>query len=673
MGAKNSIKTDITRHDRGKKINMRAKNQKEKKDKQGLSSIKFAVIMFVIYLVLMPWLKEVYFMPDFQVRFFIKTLFIWVLIFVTSALADVINQKFVSHITWWKREICLLGLSLLCMWIFRLLQIETGEVTPWYVLANTLPLYIFVRVVYLLCHSILLTTMICGYISMGLAATNYYIMLLRDRPFMPWDIYSMETAGNVMGQYHISPTKALVGVYLLVIFVRQFLSAFVRGKEKRSKDSFGIQICCLILCFVVYGSFVYPRIIVNFWDLSEIYCTEGTVNAFLGYTKALNNTAPEGYEEKEAQRYLEQVELETQDKKKTSAQNIIMIMNESMADYTVFGNENFSNNYMPYYNSLQENTIKGNLYVGCYGGNTCDTEYETLSGNNTIWCPTVPYLTKIHKPSETIVSTLEQQEFQTFGFHPLFPNGWNREKVYDLFGFDKKMFLYDIPGSIEDNDSIHGFVSDLKDYKVLIEEFEKKTSKNYYAFNVTIQNHGAYIVPDETIPAVDLSQYGEYSQAEIYLSLLQESDKALQYLIEYFEQVEEPTLICIYGDHQPDLGEEFLELVQGKPMDQLTPQEVQRAYITPVMIWANYDIEEQYIERISANYLSSLVLKTANRDMNAYESYLWQLYEKYPVLTTKGCFDSQGNYYRTLEELPTDEWKQYEKLQYYQINKEKGE
>ena len=34
------------------------------------------------------------------------------------------------------------------------------------------------------------------------------------------------------------------------------------------------------------------------------------------------------------------------------------------------------------------------------------------------------------------------------------------------------------------------------------------------------------------------------------MSLIQESDQALEYLVEYFSQQEEPTIILMFGDHQ---------------------------------------------------------------------------------------------------------------------------
>ena len=62
--------------------------------------------------------------------------------------------------------------------------------------------------------------------------------------------------------------------------------------------------------------------------------------------------------------------------------NLIVIMNESFADYTSIGKGlDLSEDCMPFIHSLTENTIKGTAYVSIFGGNTPNSEYEFLTGN----------------------------------------------------------------------------------------------------------------------------------------------------------------------------------------------------------------------------------------------------------------------------------------------------
>lgn len=52
----------------------------------------------------------------------------------------------------------------------------------------------------------------------------------------------------------------------------------------------------------------------------------------------------------------------------------------------------------------------------------------------------------------------------------------------------------------------------------------------------------------------------------------------------------------------------------GKSLSELDIDEIQKRYTTLFLIWANYDIEEEYIDARSLNYLSSYVLKVAGSD-----------------------------------------------------------
>ena len=106
------------------------------------------------------------------------------------------------------------------------------------------------------------------------------------------------------------------------------------------------------------------------------------------------------------------------------------------------------------------------------------------------------------------------------------------------------------------------------------------------------------------------------------------SDQDYKNLIEYFSKVKEPTMIVMFGDHQPSLGADCDNLLfphAGTPENDMTQ------YITPFSIWANYDIPDETIDKLSINYLSSLIMKTANYQMTPYQEFLYELKDKYPV------------------------------------------
>ncbi len=154
----------------------------------------------------------------------------------------------------------------------------------------------------------------------------------------------------------------------------------------------------------------------------------------------------------------------------------------------------------------------------------------------------------------------------------------------------------------------------------------------------------------------------DYPTASEYFSLMRSSDRELEELIEYFKQQQEEVLICVFGDHQPVLEDDFYEelFAENGKSEQ---ENLFNQYKTPFWIWANYDMEEQKEVEISLNYLGGLLFEAAGLPESPYMQYLSEVREEYPVLTINGYKDAEGTLH-TLEELP-DKLKEYERIQYY--------
>ena len=192
-------------------------------------------------------------------------------------------------------------------------------------------------------------------------------------------------------------------------------------------------------------------------------------------------------------------------------------------------------------------------------------------------------------------------------------------------------------------DEKSGYVTDQCDYENLIRLYEEKEEgEPLFLFNVTMQNHSGYQMPWTNLPREvwltgDLENH--FQTVNQYLSLIYQSDQALEYLIHYFSQVEEPTMILLFGDHQPQVATNFYTDVLGiDPPTELA----QKKQMVPFFLWANYDIPEAGGIQLSLNYLSALLMDTANLPMTGYQKFLSQLWETAPVINTVGIRDAQG-------------------------------
>lgn len=571
---------------------------------------------------------------------------------------------------------------------------------------NYMVILIFDFLLFALTGSFKVTYLTVNTLLFGLAVAHSYIMDFRGTPFQPMDFLSATTAMNVANTYNFAPgykviTALFIFIFIIIISVKMRKPSYKTLVKIISRGFTGTFSSVLLILFYFTSVFADMGIKPDFWNQTRGYYNYGFVFNFFANTKYLYMTEPNNYNPDEIDSLIHKddntTDENTESEEKTP--NIICIMNESLSDLSVLGNLTTNQDYMPFMRSLTENTIKGNLYVPVIGAGTSNTEFEFLTGHSTAFLPSGSnaYMLYIKNPMASLTSTLEAQNYSSFALHPYYASGWKRPEVYSNFGFNKFISLEDIidislMGMYQDNGNdanylqhlveqyypneknmlVRQYISDDYNYQLLIEDFENRDkSQPYYAFNVTMQNHGGYssscINFNESVYATSSTK--NYNKANKYLSLVKASDDAFKELIEYFEGVDEPTIICMFGDHQPSVETEFIaECLGVSNLSNLTVEQEQKRHTTQFYIWANYDIQEQQIDMLSSNYLSSLVLQTAGVKLTEYNKYLLNLSKVLPVIDTVGYIDTAGNYYKWSDSSPyTSILSEYEKIQYNAI------
>ena len=194
----------------------------------------------------------------------------------------------------------------------------------------------------------------------------------------------------------------------------------------------------------------------------------------------------------------------------------------------------------------------------------------------------------------------------------------------------------------------------------------KKKGTPLFTFDMTIQNHGGYLTNTKwDDPVYVKGSY--YEEAKEFLSATKVSDDAFQYLVDYFEKQDEPTIICMFGDHQPSIEVAFYEELLKKKQSEWNLDDIQKRYVTPFVIWANYDIQESRNAVVSNNYLENMLLKQAGLELPLYNQYIEKVSQQIPVMNVNGYMDESGNWqkYDTDETDTVKELLQnYEYLQY---------
>ena len=225
----------------------------------------------------------------------------------------------------------------------------------------------------------------------------------------------------------------------------------------------------------------------------------------------------------------------------------------------------------------------------------------------------------------------------------------------------------------DDIEYVRYYVSDRTSFKLVTDQLEnKKPGEKMFLFNVTMQNHGGYTYDGGEFPTVTISNLqGHYKEAEQYLSLIKESDKAFEELVRYLKNYDEPTIVVMFGDHQPAVEQEFYEELYGKSLSKLSTEELQQRYKIPFVIWANYDIESQDDLKTSPNYLSDLLLDTANVPKNEIENFTSEVRNDVPQINAMGHYDSDGNWV-SRDEDTSNALDEYEAVEYYMLTRKEN-
>ncbi len=480
------------------------------------------------------------------------------------------------------------------------------------------------------------------------ACVNYVVYAFRGNPILPSDLLAWRTGVSVASGYTLNITGGFIISAILMFLVYALAGKTDRTEKDVSLKNYaaGLGICLLFVASVFAAFFRTDLIgstisVLDFFAPKYTYASYGTAFGFVANVNALTVKTPDGY----SAGLVESVfnNMDEEEAEAAVKPNIIAIMNESFSDLSMLGDYETNMDYLPYMRTLKENTIKGKLYVSVFGGATSDTEYEFLTGNSMAVMPrnSVPYQQFVTEKTDSLASVLKEQGYYNIAIHPYYGSGYKRDMVYPLLGFDEFLSMEDF----KNPELIRTFISDRESYKKIIEEYEAGDDGNpLFIFNVTMQNHGGYsaarLFDEEN--NVRLTNKAGYPAVEQYLSLVRESDKAFKLLTDYFSGQEEPTLILLFGDHQPVVYSDFHKEAEVRQAKEDQGVIYDKKYVVPFFIWANYDIEEAEIDRMSANYLSSYLLQTAGLQGTEYNRYLLELYRKIPVINALFYIDRKG-------------------------------
>ena len=518
---------------------------------------------------------------------------------------------------------------------------------------------------------------VCVGMAIGCLANfaNEVVLLIRGTPVVPTDLYAISTAMKVTttSDWHFN-ANMLMGLCACILFIALAAQFKLEYPKKWVRPCVAAAAAAVFAvgCVGIYN-IDYESFSTSTFDTESTNNVNGTALSFYINYRKMDFIPPENYSASELEDFLSQYTDETLNGDE-ELPNIIVIMNESFADLSYLGRLRTDTKYMPYFNNLTRYHKNGRVLVSVLGGGTCNTEFEFLTGLSMMYMPNgcYAYMQHVKGPIDSMASYLSGFGYQTVAMHPFYEICWKRNSIYKFMGFDDFISGEDMTddaglyvsaerwekGFGDDVEYVRTLISDSFFYKQVIDQFENKTSDRIFIFGVTVQNHSTYEYDgDDFETDVHIkSPEGEYPRAEQYLSLVKDSDEALEELISYFEGVDEKTMIVFFGDHQPNVEAELIDLLA--PDRDVFVNSYLTRFQTPYLVWSNFELNEESNKNsygvTSANYLGLKTLEYAGIPLSREYQMIRDAEAIAPAMATWGYYD-RFSVWNTREEPYNDE------------------
>ncbi len=501
-----------------------------------------------------------------------------------------------------------------------------------------------------------------------LGFTNYFVYLFRQSEFIFSDLRAIGTGLSVAGKYHfVLHERGAYAILAAILFAALALKCEVSFASRARMTAVAVTLAAACLVFVWSKT---ENLRVEIWEQKGSYKNGYLLNFALTVRDSFV-PKPKNYSMDSITAIEEKYQGPDMAADESAGQKpvIIVVMNESFADLEILGDLSTNQAVTPFMDSLTENTVKGYALSSVFGAKTPNSEWEFLTGNTMAFMPkgTIVYQQYLDSSPYSMVASLQKLGYTCAAMHPYYASGWSRNRVYPDMGFDETYFIEDF----NQEEVLREYITDKELYRKIIERCEQQEAgEPLFIFAVSMQNHGGYTKDYDNF-LEDTYKIGlSYTDVNQYLSLIRESDRALEELISYFMQVEEPVEIVFFGDHQPSLNRSFYELMNGKGLSGLTLEELEELYTVPFFIWTNYDSSEAVVERTSLNYLSLFAWEQSGLPIPPYYQFLSDMRDVVPAINASGYYSKDSDAYIHLEDAENEEagWlNTYEILQYNSI------
>jgi phosphoglycerol transferase MdoB-like AlkP superfamily enzyme len=479
-------------------------------------------------------------------------------------------------------------------------------------------------------------------IALLLAAIGHQKSLYLGDPLYPTDfLYSRQIVELTPLLVSERPLTAIfiaiggaAGLLLLVALWRYWRRRFppIRWRMRGARLALVLPALAFFVSIMDFATFSWTRdrlqIIPMMWDQKENYASNGFAIAFALNVPMAKVQAPPSYEDA----VLDEIRPgPTGISMPEDRPDIIVVMSESFWDPTLLPNTTITPDPMPHVRAVRS----GSMFSPEFGGMTANVEFEALTGFSNAFLPygSIPYQQYVRGAVPSLASFFRAEGYETTAIHPFEGWFWNREHVYDSFGFDRFLSIEKLPpmqsrGPLVSDDS-------------LTDEIIKRadaTDRPFFTFAVSLQGHGPYEPNRYSDPQVKVESTASYWTQQSIRSFAEgiaDADRSLKRLMDWAETRDRHTVIVFFGDHLPPLNQGYTEtgfLKEPVPDRREPPEALATHRETPLVVWSNRTGTMEDVGSISPALIPLKLFQTAGIEHPYYTGFLGRVDARYDVI-----------------------------------------
>lgn len=253
--------------------------------------------------------------------------------------------------------------------------------------------------------------------------------------------------------------------------------------------------------------------------------------------------------------------------------NVHVVLLESFWDANRLKKAHYNQNPLsPEFRKLWKTAGYSQALSPVFGGYTANSEFEVLCGFP-VTKDNVKFERQLTNEVPCLPHILADKNYRTVVSHPNIPVFWNRVNAYHNIGFQK----YYAKDDFVLDDMNREFLADSSLYRQVLDKISDSLANKQPIFDYIVTYFGHWNYPLSESRPNKITSQSKVEEVTSYANTIYYKSRELISFIEQLRKIDPDSIIVVFGDHLPFLGENFAGYVDS---DMLTAN---RSDFTPDM------------------------------------------------------------------------------------------